>query len=30
MDHFLTVPALAALFFSMRSFYREAREEAAK
>jgi hypothetical protein len=27
MDHFLTVPALLALFFSLRSFYREAREE---
>lgn len=30
MDHFLTVPALLALFFSLRSFYLEAREEAAK
>jgi hypothetical protein len=30
MDHFLTVPALLALFFSLRSFYREAREDAAK
>lgn len=28
MDHFLTVPALLALFFSLRSFYLEAREEA--
>ena len=30
MDHFLTVPALLALFFSLRSFYHEAREAAAK
>lgn len=30
MDHFLTVPALLALFFSMRSFYLEAREERGK
>ena len=30
MDHFLTVPALLALFFSLRSFYLEAREETAK
>lgn len=30
MDHFLTVPALLALFFSLRSFYLEARVEAAK
>jgi len=30
MDHFLTVPALLALFFSLRSFYHEAREEAEK
>lgn len=28
MDHFLTVPALLALFFSLRSFYLQAREEA--
>lgn len=27
MDHFLTVPALLALFFSLRSFYLVAREE---
>ena len=30
MDHFLTVPALIALFWSLRSFYMEAREDAAK
>ena len=30
MDHFLTVPALLALFFSLRSFYLEARKETAK
>lgn len=30
MDHFLTVPALLALFFSLRSFYQEARGETAK
>lgn len=30
MDHFLTVPALLALSFSLRSFYLEARGDAAK
>jgi hypothetical protein len=30
MDHFLTVPALLALFLSLRSFYLDAREEATK
>ncbi|MBI5557513.1 MAG: hypothetical protein HY885_07740 [Deltaproteobacteria bacterium] len=30
MDHFLTVPALLALFISLRTFYLEAREEIKK